>query len=354
MRHFILPPYLLKHLAAATDTRLPAVAQAARAALLDDEPVRLGRAARPKYKDFGEATPNMTSRTPQGPQCTVYDAKQSEDLPGTRVRGEGDDPSEDVAVNEAYDGLGATYAMFADAFGRASIDGREMPLDATVHYGRGYDNAFWDGTRMVFGDGDGEIFTRFTRSISVLGHELSHGVTQHTTTLAYRDQSGALNESISDVFGVLVEQHLRKQDAASASWLVGSELFTNSVEGVALRSMKAPGTAYDDDLLGKDPQPADMASYVVTTEDYGGVHINSGIPNRAFALAAVAIGGFAWEGAGQVWYDTIVRGDLPETADFATFASATLREAEAKFGAASKERDAVEDAWETVGVQVAP
>ncbi|WP_150306490.1 M4 family metallopeptidase [Planctomonas psychrotolerans] len=354
MRHYILPPYLLQHLATAADTRLPAVAEAARAALRDDEPVHSGRAARQEAEDSGRAAPGMATRTPRGPQRTIFDAGQAEELPGRRVRGEGEPENGDAAVTEAYDGLGATYAMFADAFGRASIDGAELPLDATVHYGHRYENAFWDGSRMVFGDGDGEIFHGFTKSITVLGHELSHGVIQHTTNLTYSGESGALNESIADVFGVLVEQHLHRQEASSASWLVGAELFTDSVEGVALRSMKAPGTAYDDDLLGRDPQPAHMTSFVVTTEDYGGVHINSGIPNRAFCLAAEEIGGFAWQGAGRIWYDTIVRGDLAPTTDFVTFASATVTAAHARFGAASRERAAVASAWKTVGVQVTP
>jgi Zn-dependent metalloprotease len=354
MSRFIVPPYLLAHLADAAADRYPRAAAAARVALRADAPVRLARAARPRYPDFGEAMPpTALAREPQGPQRTIFDARNTEDLPGFRVRAEGEpDVVEDSAVNEAYDGLGATYAMFAEAFGRSSIDDRELPLDAAVHYGDAYDNAFWDGERMVFGDGDGEIFTRFTASISVIGHELSHGVTQLTANLEYQGQPGALNESISDVFGALVEQHARKQDAASATWLVGAELFTDAVEGVALRSMKAPGTAYDDDLLGKDPQPAHMDAFVNTTEDFGGVHINSGIPNRAFALAATTIGGYAWEAAGRVWYETLTSGSLRPTTDFATFASATVATSTRLFGADSPQRAAVADAWAAVGVPV--
>ncbi len=139
---------------------------------------------------------------------------------------------------------------------------------------------------MVFGDGDGQIFQRFTKSVSVIGHELAHGVTQYTANLAYRNQAGALNESMSDVFGVLVEQYLKQESARDASWLIGEGLFTDQVQGAALRSMKAPGTAYDDDVLGKDPQPDSMDTYVRTSADNGGVHINSGIPNKAFYVVA--------------------------------------------------------------------
>jgi Zn-dependent metalloprotease len=220
-----------------------------------------------------------------------------------------------------------------------------------VHYGEEYDNAFWDGERMVFGDGDGEVFRRFTIAVSVIGHELTHGVTQYTANLRYQGQSGALNESVSDVFGALVEQHSKGQDAATASWLIGEGLFTERINGVALRSMKAPGTAYDDPLLGKDPQPQHMDEYVDTEEDSGGVHINSGIPNRAFSLAAIAIGGSAWESVGAVWYDTLTSGAVPPNCDFAGFATATVAAAGRRFGGSAREREAVIDAWRTVGIE---
>ena len=220
---------------------------------------------------------------------------------------------------------------------------------ATVHYGTRYDNAFCDGTQMVFGDGDGVIFQPFTRSLDVIGHELAHGVTQYTSGLNYQDQSGALNESVSDVFGVLVKQRLLGQSADQADWLVGAELLADDVEGVALRSMAAPGTAYDDPRLGKDPQPAHLRDYVETTDDNGGVHINSGIPNKAFHVLATTLGGNAWEVAGQVWVNTIT-GDISADCDFATFAALTLTAAGSRHGADSEVATAVRAAWESVGV----
>ncbi|MBS1674532.1 MAG: M4 family metallopeptidase, partial [Actinobacteria bacterium] len=219
-------------------------------------------------------------------------------------------------------------------------------LDATVHYGSGYDNAFWNGARMVFGDGDGQVFRHFTASTTVIGHELGHGVIQYTAGLEYQGQPGALNESIADVFGALTEQHLLDQTVDQATWLIGAGIFTPAVHGKALRSMLHPGTAYDDPELGKDPQPADMSGYVTTTDDNGGVHINSGIPNRAFALFAVALGGKAWEKAGPVWYRAL-SGGLSTTSTFAQFAEATIREAESEsptVGAAARA------AWVSVGV----
>jgi Zn-dependent metalloprotease len=287
------------------------------------------------------------------PNRTIFDCAGTEDLRGARrVRAEADDATGDVAVDEAYDGLGATYRLFWDVYERDSIDGEGMPLNGYVHYGHDYDNAFWDSQEMVFGDGDGQIFERFTISIDVIGHELTHGVTEDEAQLVYQGQSGALNESVSDVFGSLVKQHVLGQKADEADWLIGAGLLKNAA-GQALRSMKEPGTAYDLPLLGKDPQPAHMSDYVVTTSDNGGVHINSGIPNRAFYLAATNIGGNAWEAAGSIWYETLRDPRLRPTARFQTFARATLRAAQ-RLGhdTGSSEYQAVQDAWTQVGIAV--
>jgi Zn-dependent metalloprotease len=285
------------------------------------------------------------------PQRTIYNAKNAETLPGVVVRNEGGAASSDKAVDEAYDGLGATFDFYAQVFERNSIDNRGLPLHASVHYGHEYDNAYWDGQQMVFGDGDGEIFNRFTIAVDVIGHELTHGVTGAEVNLQYLNQSGALNESISDVFGSLIKQKQLNQTADKADWLIGKGLLTSKVKGEALRSMKAPGTAYDDAVLGKDPQPGDMRKYVQTMSDNGGVHINSGIPNRAFYLAAANIGGYAWEAAGKVWYATIRDHGLRPNASFRTFARRTLVNAGQLFGESSTQRKAVADAWSEVGVK---
>jgi Zn-dependent metalloprotease len=233
---------------------------------------------------------------------------------------------------------------------RNSIDNAGLPLKATVHYGEDFDNAFWDGQQMVFGDGDQVIFDGFTAALDVIGHELTHGVTGSEANLTYQGQPGALNESISDVFGSLVKQYASKQTADKADWLIGSGILSKGVHGKALRSMKAPGTAYDDEKLGKDPQPGDMQHFVHTSDDNGGVHINSGIPNRAFFLVADAIGGYAWEKAGQIWYDTLIDHRLKPNANFATFANMTVLNAGARYGASGTEQKAVTDAWQKVGV----
>src|SRR5581483_5825698 len=166
---------------------------------------------------------------------TVYDARHGRTLPGKLVRGEGDPRGRDAAVNEAYDGAGKTYDFYQKVYARNSIDGRGMRLDSTVHYGVKFDNAQWNGRQMIYGDGDGELFRRLTKSLDVIGHELTHGVTQYAANLDYADQPGALNESFSDVFGVLVKQYTRKQTAAKADWLIGAGLLTRRVQGQAIR-----------------------------------------------------------------------------------------------------------------------
>jgi Zn-dependent metalloprotease len=335
----ILPPHILKKI---MENGRPEQRKWAMEALAISERIR-GR--RELLGDIATAAALAAA----GKHRVVYDAKKGSKLPGTKVRDEGDTPSKDVAVNEAYDGAGATYDLYHDAYGRNSVDDRGMTLVSSVHYRVGYDNAFWDGSQMVYGDGDGKLFDRFTKSIDVIGHELTHGVTQYEAALDYSDQSGALNESFSDVFGSLVKQKYLNQTAAKADWLIGAGLLMPGVKGKALRSMAAPGTAYDDPVLGKDPQPGDMAHYVNTTDDNGGVHINSGIPNHAFYLAAKAIGGDAWERAGKVWYVTL-RDRLRPTSDFKAAATLTVAVATELFGAKSKVANAVAAAWKQVGV----
>jgi Zn-dependent metalloprotease len=334
----IVPPYLLENIARRGSERQRA---AATRTLALDLVHRQARTA-------GRPTVTVTTPAEDGPRRTIATADGSETLPGRLVCSEGEPATGDAATDEAYDGLGATYDLYLSAYDRHSVDDAGLPLPATVHYGRDYDNAFWDGQRMVFGDGDGELFLRFTIAVDVIGHELTHAVTEATAGLVYQGQSGALNESVSDVFGSLVKQRVLGQQVTDADWLIGAGLFTEAVQGVALRSMRAPGTAYDDDVLGRDPQPDHLRDYVETSDDNGGVHINSGIPNHAFYLAATSLGGAAWEVAGRVWYDTLVSGGLKPDADFATFGAATVQAAQARFGTA--EVLAVRSAWDAVGV----
>ena len=287
----------------------------------------------------------------------VYDAKNGSQLPGTPARNEGDPATGDAAVDEAYDGSGITFDLFSNIYNRNSIDNNGMRLDSTVHYQKGYDNAFWNGQQMVYGDGDEDLpeaqrlFNRFTAALDVIGHELTHGVTQFEAGLVYWDQSGALNESMSDVYGSLVKQYQRQETAADANWIIGEGLFTTNVKGTGIRNMKAPGTAYDDPVLGKDPQPGHMDDYVKTIEDNGGVHINSGIPNHAFYITSIELGGYAWEKAGRIWYKTLTN-KLTERSTFQQAADLTYEAAGELYGTGSLEQIAVRKGWSEVGISI--
>jgi len=289
----------------------------------------------------------------------VYTAHNTVSLPGTLVTNDGHPSSADVAVGEADTGARATSDFYQSVFDRSSVDGEGLPLISTVHYGHNYDNAFWDGSQMVYGDGDATLFDRFTKCIDVIGHELTHGVTQYTAHLVYHNQPGALNESMSDVFGSLVRQKVNHETAAAADWLIGKGLFKpirNPKPGehrTALRSMTAPGTAYNDPRgIGTDPQPAHMANYLTLSDtqagDFGGVHINSGIPNKAFSEAAIALGGHSWEKAGKIWYSVLTGGVLSSTATFKEFRDLSVAAAHTLFGSAGEQ--IVIKAWATVGL----
>ena len=340
----IIPAHMLKKLA---ENGTPRQRRRALGTMLQSERLRGQREMLASLGAVSLATPTGQKRR------TIYDAKQKPVLPGKLVRGEGGKKTADRIVTEAYDYSGAVYDFYKTVFGRTSVDDKGMRLDSTVHYREDprepFDNAFWNGEQMVYGDGDGEIFDRFTKCLDVIGHELTHGVTQFEAGLVYQGQSGALNESLSDVFGVLVKQWKLKQTAAKADWLIGAGLLAKGVQGVALRSMKAPGTAYDDPRLGKDPQPAHMKDYDHSAGDHGGVHTNSGIPNYAFYLTATALGGNAWDKAGKIWYDTLCN-RLRADSDFAAAATATVKSAADLFGAKSAEQKAVQSAWKQVGV----
>jgi Zn-dependent metalloprotease len=331
----ITPPHLLKHLLESGDA---SVREAALRTLLVTARLLGERAVRANL--LGPVAPTAGRRT-------IFDCATGTDLSAARIaRTEDGGAVADGSVNLAFDGLGLTRDFYATVLNRNSIDDLGMPLNGYVHYDVEYNNAFWDGSQMVFGDGDGVLFSDFTGSLDVIGHELTHGVTEHAAGLVYRDQPGALNESISDVFGSLVKQWANKQTADAADWLIGAEIFTPAIAGDALRSLARPGSAYDSPTLGKDPQPDHMSKFVQTSEDSGGVHINSGIPNRAFHLVATGIGGNAWDAPGHIWYESL-KASSPMT-QFQDFAETTLQKAGQIYG--PSEAQIVRDAWSEVGI----
>ncbi len=347
----IAPPYLLADLAARGSAEQRA---AAARTLVASAAIRARRTAL-TYALLATGARPAELGLVAGEHLSVYDVNHGgdTDLPGTKIRGDADPESGDESVNEAFDGADKTYQFYLQVYGRNSVDGQGLELISSVHYGTDFDNAFWNGSQMVYGDGSGHLFQvgGLTKDIDVIAHELTHGVTQYTANLSYHVQSGALNESMSDVFGSLVKQYTLGQTADQADWLIGEGILGSDLNGTALRSMAAPGTAYDGDR-----QPADMDGYVNLPDDdnpsndNGGVHINSGIPNHAFYLVATTLGGNAWERAGQIWYDTLTGGELASTADFAAAAQATQTAAGKRYGDGSAEQQAVQSAWQQVKV----
>ena len=344
----IVPPYIADRLAESPDPRVRARAIAN---------LKVAVAMR-TMREMAQSMPGMMAM--QAPKKRkhrlVHDAQQTDRLPGDLARSEGDAKVADVAVNEAYDHSGATYDFYDALFGRNSLDNKGMTLISSVHVAEvdssgefvPMSNAFWNGRQMAYGDGDGVVFQRFTRSLDVVGHELTHGVQSFTSNLFYFGQSGALNEHFSDVFGVLVRQWKNEEAVAKANWLVGAEVLTPAKTRRAIRDMENPGTAFvNDPDIGTDPQPAHMSKIFKGTADRGGVHINSGIPNRAFVLAAKAIGGKAWEVAGRIWYDTLLQ--LNNFSQFKDCAKLSIQVA-GTHGAAAKK--AVEEGWKQVGITI--
>lgn len=352
----IIPPHMLEVMAMRGDK---SVAKMARSMLVQNKKVRIERAEQSSGGMMSTdsapgafVSPALAAASGQQHTCDrrIYDGQKKAALPGKLVRGEGSPTTGDQEVDAAYDGAGEVFRLYSKEFDRDSLDGNGLPLIATVHHRKDYNNAFWDGTQMAYGDGDDQIFRTFTE-LSVVGHEMSHGVVQFSGGLIYKGQSGALNESYADVFGSLVVQKKNGQAASEASWLVGEGILGPNINGVALRSMKAPGTAYSDALLGQDPQPYHMDLFVNTTDDNGGVHINSGIPNHAFYLYSQYIGGNAWEIPGQIWYLALLKINNPH-ATFNDWAAQTMEAAIELHGMGSWEMIMLRRAWRLVGISV--
>ncbi|KAF9307734.1 Translation initiation factor 3 subunit b [Podila horticola] len=280
--------------------------------------------------------PSAVGAVPRPLHRKIYDAHQHgiNRLPGTLVFAEngagttGAVPTDESARN-VYEHFKKVFEFYRKVFNRNSYDGNGANLVASVHFdgdpNPGYDNAFWlpdenpSKSQFAYGDGDFMFFDNFTNILDITGHEVTHAVTESTGILPYINQSGALNESISDVFGSMIKQFHAPggpQKAKDADWLIGKGLWLPGAgpNARALRDMENPGTAYHGPRIGKDPQPATMDDYVelpnTQEDDSGGVHINSGIPNRAFVLAAKALGGHSWDVAGQIWYASLTDPDL--------------------------------------------
>lgn len=339
-----LPTKLVKHLAAIAPN--------------DDRDHLVGQVAHTKalrgQRDLHSAKLSRTAIPGQKPlHRQIFDAEGQTFLPGKLLRDEGDSPIADSAANQAYDNIGIAMSFFATVLGRDSVDGKGRRIDASVHYGFRFVNALWTGEQMLVGDGDGKRVTGLAGSLGLIAHEFSHGISQHLirgglgvvqvpgAPPTLKGEAGALNESFSDVCASMVKQWHTRQTVQAADWLLGEDVLAPSV-GKAIRSLKDPGNTRC--TWAEDDQIKDARQFAPTMD----AHTGSGVANHAFYLAAMQLGGHAWETLGAVWY----RGfnALRSRATFLDAAHATVDAAAALHGSRSAAHKAVKDAWRSVNV----
>jgi Zn-dependent metalloprotease len=253
---------------------------------------------------------------------TVYTASNRTAIPGKLV----------TAEDEGADRIRGHSHVISQALG---VD--EFP-DGVVHYGQGYANAFFNGSYLIFGEGDGQVFGDFTLSLDIMAHEFGHALVSLGPKLVYQGQPGAMNEHLADVFGVSVQQWAAQDQK---DWRIGEEIMLDGVS--AVRDMLHPGEAYDSPLIGKDPQPGHMDQYQNIRGDNGGVHINSGIPNRAFALLCEKTQEPSWGRPLAMWRRAMQ--DLGPNSTFLDLARGTWRHSGGL-------NPAVREAWAEVGISI--
>lgn len=282
----------------------------------------------------------MSAASP-GHEIRVWDCNGNEILPGTLI--DISASRDDVALR-VTDTSAKLLSFWKAVFGRDSIDNRGCSVDSSIHFSRGYCNASWSDGRMIYGDGDGYLFTDFTCSTDFIGHEIMHGITECESALGYQDEYGALNESLSDVFGSIFRQWIANETADSATWLIGADLLTpkaNSMGWKCIRDLAAPQASHS-----ISPQASNYSQYIPG----GDPHYNSGIPNLAFYLAATAVSGYTWEKVGLVWYRTLCSPVVGRKCTFATFANETLGNARQLFPNAKNLPGILKQAWVQVGI----
>ncbi|SCC19909.1 thermolysin [[Bacillus] enclensis] len=293
---------------------------------------------------FSSSTYYLQDNT-RGGGVFTYDAKNRQRLPGSLWA------DADNKFNASYDGAavdahyyaGETYDYYKDVHNRNSYDGNGAALKSTVHYSRSYNNAFWNGQQMVYGDGDGSTFVPLSGGLDVVAHELTHAVTDTTADLIYQNESGAINESMSDVFGTLLEYHTGN----NPDWEIGEDIYTPGVSGDALRSMSDP-TKYND--------PDHYSVRYTGTGDNGGVHINSGIGNKAAYLLSqggthygVNVTGIGTDKVGDIYYRALTQ-YLTPSSNFSQLRSAVVQSTSDLYGSGSSEVASVNAAFDAVGV----
>ena len=340
---FIIPTKVLKRFS--RDKKLSAKVRKAFAnAARFEEHWRKVRALKAKLAMTAQAMlPSALTAAPPGPPAVpVFDCRHGTALPGASVPKPGS--SSDATAKRAFVETTDVAEFYKKLFGRNSIDNAGMAMISSIHYSVKYNNAFWNGTQMTYGDGDGNIFVDFTKGNDVIGHELTHGVTQHSLALSYENQAGGLNESISDVFGSMFRQWQANEDVDKADWLIGAEIMGKGAIArgyTCLRDMSNPAAKH---CLA--PQPTKFSQY----KDGMDPHESSGIPNLAFCKAATAIGGKSWEKAGKIWYQALTGFGPSPNMKMSEFADRTRSLAGSLFPSQPAVKTAIDDAWTAVGL----
>ncbi|MFY7750343.1 M4 family metallopeptidase [Exiguobacterium indicum] len=283
--------------------------------------------------------------TTRGKGVYTYDAKNRTSLPGT-LWADADNvfnATYDRAAVSAHVNAAKTYDFYKNTYGRNSFDNAGARLNSTVHYSTNYNNAFWDGTKMVYGDGDGTTFVALSGALDVVAHELTHAVTEYTAGLVYQNESGAINEAVSDIMGTVAEYTV----GSNFDWLVGEDIYTPGVSGDALRSMSNPA-AYGD--------PDHYSKRYTGTQDNGGVHINSGIINKAAYLLGnggtfynVSVTGIGVPKLGAIYYRAL-NVYLTPNSNFSSLRAAVVQSAKDLYGSTSAEATAAAKSFDAVGV----
>lgn len=340
----IIPPQLLAKLA--KDRKLtPAQRRAfARAATLEPEWRELRAATTRVAQMCRDTLPAATVATAveASVSVTVFDCEHGNVLPGRSVI----QPysSGDETARRTFTETTEVARFYREIFSRNSLDGAGMALMSSIHYSVDYNNAFWNGGQMVYGDGDGEIFLDFTLATDVIAHELTHGVTQFTAGLAYEGEAGGLNESMSDVFGSMFRQWRAGQSVTTADWLIGADILGPGAKArgyTCLRDMANPGAEH---CLA--PQPAHFSQYRKGMDP----HESSGIANVAFHRVATALGGSSWEVAGAIWFQALTGPAPSPNLTMKVFAGRTRTAAGKLFSGRPAVRAAVNAAWKSVGL----
>ncbi|MGZ5271471.1 MAG: M4 family metallopeptidase [Ramlibacter sp.] len=338
---FIVPKDVLERLAG--DRQLP---QDLRKAAADS--ARITDGIRRMRVDAGELTAigqtigaHLLQLAPS-PKVTVYDCRNTQTLPGTPVAGPGN--AKDATAKRTFKETTGVAKFYESVFGRNSIDDAGMTMMSSIHYGQKYNNAMWNGSQMVYGDGDTKLFVDFTRGNDVIGHELTHGVTQHSLQLGYSGDAGGLNESLSDCFGSMFRQWEAKQDVAQADWLIGADIMGPAAKAkgfTCLRNMANPA-----DKAALAAQPVHYSQLTPGMDP----HYSSGPPNLAFATTCKALGGKSWERIGQVWYAALTTSGPDPSMTMPKFAARTRQLATQLYPKVAAVAAAVDAGWTTVGL----